>query len=142
MEAGKDNIEFAKKFMRRAEADLRAAAALLREGNYADSAYHSQQTAEKSGKALLILEGRFVRDHIISPLLGKLQAEDMADIAVKVRMLEKHWLKSRYPELQETGIWDPLEEYTKDMAKDAMEKAGAVLAAIGRIMKERHGVVP
>lgn len=142
METGEDDIKLAKFFLEKAVQDMDSAETLLKKRNYADSVYHSQQTAEKSAKALLILEGRFVRDHIVSPVLGEIMNRTGlgGKVLEDLMFLEEHRTKSRYPEPLGMKIWNPLEEYTRDIAEEALEKARAVLHAVGRVLKERHGM--
>lgn len=141
MEVGRTDIELCKKFLNRAKEDLDVAEILLKKGKYADSAYHSQQAAEKAGKALLILEKKFISDHIISGIISKVLDEEAAkEIVPKLISLEEHWIKPRYPYPGRKLIWDPLKEYTKEIAEDALEKAKFVLDRIEKILKEKYGV--
>jgi HEPN domain-containing protein len=102
MEIDKADLELVKSFMRKAYDDLKSAEILLEKGQYSDSTFHSQQAAEKSSKALLILNKIFVREHIISQLLFNLgvNTKEIAEDALKkakfvVNEIEKI-LKEKY----------------------------------------------
>ncbi len=140
MEAGPYDIELARRFLLRAKADMETAQILLSNGKHADCAYHCQQVGEKAGKAVLILEGRFARDHVISHHLERLKVKGLEKIVLDVKSLEKHWVKTRYPEPLDRKIWDPLEGYTKKDAEEALKRAGAVFGAIRKIMEENYNV--
>lgn len=81
-----------------------------------------KQTAEKSVKAILILEKLFVRDHIVSDffvdVMNKFkQRKGLLDILKDIKDLEKHWVRPRYPFITKHIIWNPLKGYTKKMPK-------------------------
>jgi HEPN domain-containing protein len=62
MEIGENSGEFIKAWLRRAKADLKSAEDLLRNEDFADSTYYSQQASEKACKALLIAENAFIEE--------------------------------------------------------------------------------
>jgi HEPN domain-containing protein len=138
MEIDKTDLELARSFMRKAYDDLRSAEVLLEEGQYSDSTFHSQQAAEKSSKALLVLNKIFVREHIVSHLLFNLGISQ--EIIRNVSSLEEHWIKPRYPFVSKKLIWDPTKEYTKEIAEDALKKAKFVVTEIENILKEKYGL--
>ena len=91
---------------------------LLQHKDYADSIYHSQQTAEKCVKAILILEKLFVRDRIVSDffvdIMNKFkQRKELLDVLKDIKDLEKHCVRPRYSFISKHLIWNPLEEYRK-----------------------------
>ena len=138
MEIDKTDLELARSFMRKAYDDLRSAEVLLEEGQYSDSTFHSQQAAEKSSKALLVLNKIFVREHIVSHLLFNLGISQ--EIIRNVSSLEEHWIKPRYPFVSKKLIWDPTKEYTREIAEDALKKAKFVVTEIENILKEKYGL--
>jgi HEPN domain-containing protein len=138
MEIDKTDLELAKSFMRKAYDDLRSAEVLLKEGQYSDSTFHSQQAAEKSSKALLVLNKIFVREHIVSHLLFGLGVSQ--EIIRNVSSLEEHWIKPRYPFVSKKLIWDPTKEYTREIAEDALNKAKFVVNEIEKVLKEKYGL--
>jgi HEPN domain-containing protein len=139
MEIDKTDLELARSFMRKAYDDLRSAEVLLKEGQYSDSTFHSQQAAEKSSKALLVLNKIFVREHIVSHLLFGLGVNQ--EIIRNVSSLEEHWIKPRYPFVSKKLIWDPTKEYTREIAEDALNKAKFVVGGIEKVLKEKYGLI-
>lgn len=149
MEDSTNNINgLVKAFMQRSKADFHSANSLLKSGDYADAAYHAQQSAEKIIKCVLILNNQFVRTHIVSGVFAeviskyenkqwKIKLQDLIPILVN---LEKHWILPRYPEPYGEGIWNPLEEYTKDIAENAVEKAGFIINTITQFIKEVYEI--
>ena len=145
MEAGKDSRELAKVWLKRAKADLKSAEDLLNSNNYADSAFHSQQAAEKACKALLIVENAFIEEHKIAKWFKKvfskkIEDDQLNEIVKNVLELEEHWVKPRYPFAGKGYIWNPLEEYTKEIAEEALNKAKFVVREIEKILKEKYGL--
>jgi len=138
MEIDKADLELSKSFLKRAFNDLKSAEILLENGQYSDSAFHSQQAAEKSSEALLILNKMFVREHIVSHLLAKIGVSE--DIIKNVSSLEEHWVKPRYPFVSKVLLWDPTREYTKEIAEEALNKAKFVVREIEKILKEKYGL--
>jgi len=138
MEIDKTDLELSKSFMKKAFDDLKSAEILLKNEQYSDSTFHSQQAAEKASKALLILNKMFVREHIVSPLLAKIEVN--RDIVKNVSSLEEHWIKPSYLFVGRELIWDPTKEYTKEIAEEALEKAKFVVSEIEKILKEKYGV--
>ena len=143
-----DDINLAKAFVQRAKADMRSAEALLNSGSYADSAYHAQQCAEKMVKSLLILENQFLRTHIVSgPLEDIIDNIDdkewkinIQDIVPLLEDLERHWNLPRYPEIDKGEIWNPVEEYKPEDARDAIEKAKLVLETLTKFIEEYYHI--
>lgn len=142
------DIGLVKAFAKRSISDMHSAKSLLNSGDYADSAYHAQQCAEKIVKCVLIIKRNFSRTHIISGIFSEV-VEDLEDnewkqkleyLIPKITSLEKHWNLPRYPEPDGDKIWDPIDEYTEDDAKDAIEKAKFVFKTLKEFMKDVYGV--
>ena len=142
------DIELVKAFAKRSISDLHSAKSLLDSGDYADSAYHAQQCAEKIVKCVLILKGNFLRTHMTSGLFSEV-VEDLKNNEWKQKLenlipemisLERHWILPRYPEPDGDTIWNPVDEYTKSDAKDAIEKAEFVFKTLKEFMKEVYEV--
>lgn len=144
MGVSKTDIEFAKSFVRRAELDLSSAKHLLKHKNFADSAYHSQQSAEKIVKAILVLENMFVRDHLVSDIFVEIREKYPGRISQKVldtlKDLEKHWVKPRYPFISKGVIWDPSKEYTKEIAEEALKQAEFVFETLSKVLEEDYNL--
>lgn len=143
-----ENIDLAKAFAQRARADMKSAKELLKAGSYADSAYHAQQCAEKIVKSLLILENQVVRTHITSGTLketidsfedGEWKA-NLQEVLLSLEDLERHWNLPRYPGRKDKEIWNPVEEYELEDAKDAIEKAQSVLNVITDFVEEHYHI--
>ncbi|MCS7135289.1 MAG: HEPN domain-containing protein [Candidatus Aenigmarchaeota archaeon] len=138
----KNSKKIAKLWIERAKEDLKVAEILLRNNCFSDSTYHSQQSAEKMCKALLILENAFVEDHKISlwfkrVFLKKIDKKDLDEIVLNLKSLEKHWIRPRYPFVGKGYMWDPLKEYTKEIAEDALDKAKFVFNKISKLLEKR-----
>ena len=120
MEISENDINLAKMLIRKAVDDLKSAKVLLKNGQYADSTYHSQQCAEKIVKAFLVLKQNFVADHLVSGVLRRVvrKNERWNSIITRVQELEKHWIKPRYPFIGKELIWDP----TKNTRKKLLSK--------------------
>ncbi|ODS35832.1 hypothetical protein BEH94_05610 [Candidatus Altiarchaeales archaeon WOR_SM1_SCG] len=143
------DINLIKAFEQRSRADLHSANSLLKSGDYADAAYHAQQCAEKIVKCILILNNQFERTHLTSGIFEECISllddknewkNKLNDAVEEVRRLEKHWILPRYPEPYNEDVWNPIEEYTKKDAEEAIEKAKFVLDTLTGFMKEVHGI--
>jgi HEPN domain-containing protein len=146
MAVSKNSVALAKSFIKKAKGDLKSATDLLKCKDFADSTYHSQQSAEKCVKALLILENRFVKDHIVSGIFTRTIAtfkndkEKLEFLVADLKDLEKHWVRSRYPVLSKGLVWDPTEGYTKEIAREALKKASRINRNLIRFIKEKYGI--
>ena len=105
-------------WMKKAEGDLRAAEINLHQGLLEVSAFLSHQAAEKALKAIHILKfKRLWRIHDLEKLCLSLGAgKEMAKICGE---LNPHYVETRYPVER---------EYTREIAKSALENARRVLA--------------
>ncbi len=118
-------------WVRRASSDLRAAQILLENGLYDESAFHSQQAAEKALKALITaLRLRPPRTHSIERLLALI--EDKVDVAWayedSLPVLTYYAVEARYP-----GPHVTREEAEKalELAEKTLEWAREKLGEIG-----------
>jgi len=143
----KANIKLAKAFLKRAEGDLRSAKILLDAGEFPDSIYHSQQCSEKAIKALLVMENKFVRQHIVSGIFKEVienfaekWKEKLIEILPDIESLEIHWILPRYPEPFGEEIWNPEEEYSEKDAKEAFAKAERILKILKAFLKENYKI--
>jgi len=142
MEDCGDNLRLA-----RASLDLKDAGILSEHKDYSMAAYFAQQAAEKSVKALPILNNRFERTHYVSRLLSELAKElegpwgaRMGALVPDLDDLEESATATRYPEPKAGGVWNPVEEYTEKDASDAEAKAKKICGEIAGYLKERYGV--
>ncbi len=122
-----------KKWLKRAERDLKAAEILMNAQLYADAVYHAHQAAEKAIKAMLLSVGLEIKEHKISGyfydefVVNNPEMEEIYDMLVE---LEKHWLKSRYPLETSKGIWDPDENYTEELAMKLLSYAKKIVGFV------------
>ena len=93
--------------------------------------------AKRKVKCVLILNNKFERTHYVSKLLAELTAgmegiwkKRLEDLVPDIDDLEESAAVSRYPEPRGNKVWNPLEEYTENDAKEAIEKARRVYAEI------------
>jgi HEPN domain-containing protein len=118
--------EEVKWWLQASDRDKQMAEKLLSEGLFEGCAFHAQQAAEKSLKALVVGYGREVRTHSCVNLLKLLKTEGLgvsgAELAVK--KLDSHYVQSRYP----NGAGGPPEDlYSLEIAEEAMECLNRVL---------------
>jgi len=142
MENKRFDVELVKSFVEASKSDLSAAVSLLKDKNYNNSIFHSQQAVEKIVKAILIVHGKFKATHIVSPELKRIQRKEKIgnDVVSAVRALERHWVVSRYPFRLGKEVWNPAVAFDELDAREALEKARFVVKEIGKILKERYGV--
>lgn len=124
-ERGKNYQEWIKK----AENDLKAAAAIW---NYYEKpptdmvCYHCHQVVEKALKGyLLFREGTLPKIHDLVALLNHCLQKDISLEFLKqnIAILNQYYIETKYP------LDEPI-EYSKDEAKEALNKASFVFEAI------------
>jgi len=54
--------------------------------------------------------------------------------------LEEHWILPRCPEPYGDDIWNPIDYYTEDVAKGAINKAEKVLNIITKFIREYYNI--
>lgn len=147
MESGNPSIKLAQAFVEKARSDLHSAKSLLKSGDYADSAYHAQQCAEKAVKAVLVLSNKFVRTHTASGVFRRVieslepaWKSRLKDLIPKIEELEEHWVLSRYPEPHGKDVWNPVKEYTMERSEEAIENAEVVLETLTNFLREKYGL--
>jgi len=110
-------------WLAQAKADLKSATDLLKTDNYYSSVFFSQQTTEKSLKALYIKEKRkSIRTHNLSFLARELKAPEQ--IINNSAELTPDYLTTRYPD---AAIGAPFENYTKTSAEKHLKMAEEVI---------------
>lgn len=129
MEDPRNNIELPKAFLNRGIQDLKSAKILQDKGQYPDVCYHCQQCAEKSIKALLILTGKFLKQHTVSGVFQEViedlevkeeKRDELEEALEYSTALEEHWNIPRYPMLKEEELLDPLQTYSMEDGKEAL----------------------
>lgn len=127
------------------EQHIKSAHIALRECLYSDCSYHSASAAENAGNALILaLGGRVPRTHRNAEAIEMiairlkpewLKKEDFKNMLEKLRDLEEHVVKSRYPiKIKEGTFVPPSQYYTDDMARNMLEKAVFVVETIKKIL--------
>lgn len=106
--------------------DLQHARNALSTGDYDWACFASQQSAEKSVKALLLHSGGEGWGHSVTRLLVDLKAglSVPEDILAASRRLDKHYIPARYPNGFASGT--PSEYYADDDARQAIADAETV----------------
>jgi HEPN domain-containing protein len=108
-------------WFRQAEADLRHARHALEDEDYEWSCFAAHQAAEKALKALFQRLGMEAWGHTLTALIGNLPqdavplSETLVDFA---RMLDKHYIPTRYPNGFASGA--PTDFYTQQEAQAAI----------------------
>lgn len=112
-------------------------------GIFDKAVYHFQQAVEKSIKSVLIAIGVFERTHLVGEVLRKYAnigtipekwRNDFLEIADLSSGMEPDVSLSRYPGIIEDALWLPFEEYKREDASRAMEKAEKVLSVAKRFV--------
>jgi HEPN domain-containing protein len=115
-------------WFRQAEADLRHARNALKDSDYEWSCFAAQQAAEKALKSVFQKMGMDAWGHTVTVLIGNLPPEvarppeALVDYA---RMLDKHYIPTRYPNGFDSGA--PTDFYTEEEARVAVRHAEAIL---------------
>ena len=125
------NKDWASYWLEDSKRDLKAAKYLLREKIYERAVYHSQQSAEKAVKAVLICFGIYQKTHYVGSILRKevekknlkKYTEKLKETAEIAEELEPHASLSRYPGISGGRVWLPSKQYTKEVAEKAFKNA-------------------
>ena len=125
--SARKNLEEARRWLRTAAMDLRAARLLAREGEYALSCFHARETAEKALKALWYALDSSPWGHSLVKLIQELEEvspemhAQWKDLLEEAALLDKYYIPTRYP----NGLPDltPDEVYTRREAEEAVRVA-------------------
>jgi len=125
--SARKNLEEARRWLRTAAMDLRAARLLAREGEYALSCFHARETAEKALKALWYALDSSPWGHSLVKLIQELEEvspemhAQWKDLLEEAALLDKYYIPTRYP----NGLPDltPDEVYTHREAEEAVRIA-------------------
>jgi HEPN domain-containing protein len=115
-------------WLRQAEADLRHARNALDDRDFEWSCFAAQQAAEKALKALFQRFGMDAWGHTLTALMGNLppdSAQPSETLVNYARMLDKHYIPTRYPNGFASGA--PTDFYTEEEARNALRYAEAIL---------------
>lgn len=116
-----------KDWLAQAKRDLNHAADACRDEYFEWSCFSAQQGAEKAAKALFLFLHGEGWGHSVYSLLNAL-SERMkvpAKLLEAAKILDKHYIPSRYPNGFERGI--PADYYTKKEAKEAIKNAREII---------------
>lgn len=131
------NKDFSYAMLKDAERDFEIGKRLTDGGYYDKAVYHCQQSVEKSVKSILIAMGIFQKSHLIGGVLRKIISDKgmskdivraLLEVAEISETIEPEVSLSRYPGIIDDSLWVPSEEYNKEDAEKAMEKAAKVLS--------------
>ncbi len=126
------NKDFSRAMLKDGERDFEIGKKLNVEGYYDKAVYHFQQSVEKSVKPILIAMGIFQKTHLIGGVLQKVISEKDVPEKWKENLLELGRISesiepevslSRYPGVMDGSLWLPFDEYKREDADGAMEKA-------------------
>ena len=114
-------------WFKQAEADLRHACNSLTHGDFEWSCFAAQQAAEKAVKAVFFKFGQEAWGHTLTALIGNLRSSLEIDpnLIDYCRMLDKHYIPTRYPNGFDSGA--PTDFYTKTEAQQAIAHAEKIL---------------
>jgi HEPN domain-containing protein len=150
MGSAKDKFrDFAVAFWKTSKKDLERAQDALKEEYHPYAVFHSQQCVEKIVKAFLEMEEVFVRDHDVSDMFATyvLKKEEVEDVKKNLYEVldildwfKGAWTLSRYPVMKNGKVISPFEQYDKEDAQSAVEKAEFVFSCVSEILKNRYGL--
>jgi len=120
----------AERWLRQADADVKAARTSLNGGSFEWAAFQAQQGAEKAVKALWYYCGADPWGHSIVKLIDSFPQTDLSDKMKKLmpdaKKLDKLYIPTRYP----NGLPDliPADVYTHEDGLTAIDSAGTIIA--------------
>ena len=121
--------EAASRWLAFAREDLRMAELALAEGIHNQVCFHAQQCGEKAIKAWLERHGHVIpRTHRMADLLALLPPDLMEGVADGLRLLDRFYIPTRYPDALPGGALGGLPS-TED-AQEALDLARSVLLRI------------
>lgn len=127
----------AKKWLRQAEADLKAAGNSLKTLSYEWSCFQSQQSSEKALKAYLYSLG-FTSEitHSAKLLVNKCIKKEKAFLKVKesASWLDSYYIPTRYPNGLDAEV-APVDYYEKEDARKCIKYATSILNIVKRYIK-------
>jgi HEPN domain-containing protein len=128
----------AERWLRQAEADLKAARLSFAGGSFEWPCFQAQQGAEKALKAFLYDQGRTgVLTHSLRELLRQAQHLEpgLASLAEVAVYLDQFYLAARYPNAL-AGELTPAEYYEEGDAQKCLSSCESILSALKNTMKD------
>lgn len=138
------NKDFALAMLKDGERDYSISNRLMDDGFFDKSVYHAQQSIEKCIKSILICFGVFQKSHLVGGILLEVLKEQEISEGWKKRLsiaaelseeVEPEVSLSRYPGIIKNNLWLPFEEYDREDAEKAKEKAEEVLSVTRDFLK-------
>lgn len=113
--------------MRNAEYTLESANEDFEHKRFNWCCFKAQQAAEYAVKGLLYGFGSIPTGHSITRLIERLRRRkiDVSTIASHARLLDRHYIPARYPNLHPEGA--PYEYYDEETAKEALKSAETII---------------
>lgn len=108
-----------------AERDLEQAEASLRDGRHEWACFAAHQAAEKALKALHQAHSQEAWGHVLSSLVEELPIETPALLVEKARVLDVHYVPTRYPNGHPQG--PPFQHYGPLQSKEAIAIASEII---------------
>lgn len=128
--------QFAFKWLKQAEADLKAAKDSMEDGNYEWSCFQSQQAAEKALKAYLYEKGyTSIITHLLKELVSECERHDgiFRSIMADAKYLDMHYISTRYPNAL-GGDLSPSEFYEREDAQKCINSAESILKIVKQLL--------
>jgi len=137
--------KFVENWLKLSRHDIEVAELMLKNYDWPNSVFYSQQSVEKAIKALLEANGIIVREHFLSKILKReiLPKEKEKETIEKIVEIsswfekDKKWAITRYPIKRGGKIVLPEEVFTKEIASEALKKAMFVFDSVSKILKEK-----
>ncbi|MEM3018583.1 MAG: HEPN domain-containing protein [Candidatus Bathyarchaeia archaeon] len=129
---------FASRWLRQAEADLKAARDSLQDSNYEWSCFQSQQAAEKALKAYLYEKGyTSIMTHLLKELVFECEKHDrvFSTVMSDAKHLDMHYISTRYPNGL-GGNLTPSEFYEEEDAQRCVSCAESILKIVKQLLSE------
>ncbi len=123
-----------KRWLQFAAEDVRMAELAIQEGIYNQVCFHSQQSAEKAVKALLLLQGQVApRTHRLADLLRLLKPNPFA-ASLGIQLLDRFYLPTRYPDALPGSLPEDLPNH--EDALEALAVARQVLITVSAVIQQ------
>ncbi|HHY94288.1 MAG TPA: HEPN domain-containing protein [Firmicutes bacterium] len=115
----------ARDWLDQAKQDLEHARKSKDMGDYAWACFAAQQAAEKAAKAVHLRYGQVAWGHSAFQLLAELPVEVPAEVLDAARVIDKHYIAPRYPDVHPAG--PAYRQYIKSEADQAIDLAERIL---------------
>ncbi|WP_008310120.1 HEPN domain-containing protein [Leptolyngbya sp. PCC 6406] len=121
-----------------AREDLRMSELAIADGLYNQVCFHAQQCAEKTTKALLIIQGQVPpRTHRLGDLVNLLDPNPLAAIALYVQLLDRFYIPTRYPDALPGSLLEGLPEASD--AQEALALARQIFEMVTQELRQFEG---